>query len=406
MHNRNRDDLAQAAAVLAAERIEALDALRGFALLGILLANILYWSGWGLMTDGQRLALAGAEGVRGQYIFHHLLVDGKFYTLFSLLFGASFALQLERLERRGNDGLAIYRRRVLILLAIGLIHSWLIWDGDILTVYAMLGLVLPLFVRWRDRSLAIAAGLLIFAVPLVGKALFAALGWAPEAWFFDLSDRIARSMGTVITAENGVSVLASGDFGDLAAWIVSGSPYSWGVRLESWRIPKLLGIMLLGLIVGRRLAAGTLLANRTALWRLLAVGLAIGLPASAVYAWRPDQNQDDWPSVLGTAPLALAYASAFLLAWPKAKSLLGWFAPPGRMALTNYLSHTLIGVVLFYGIGFGLIGKLPPPVIYAVALTIFATQVLLSRWWLARHAMGPMERLWRNLTYGRSAGSK
>ncbi len=400
MHNRNRDDLANPAAALAAERIEALDALRGFALFGILLANILYWSGWGLMLDTQRLALAGAEGVRGQYVFHNLLIDGKFYTLFSLLFGAGFALQLDRLERRGSDGLRIYRRRVLVLLAIGLIHSWLIWDGDILTVYALLGLVLPLFVRWRDRSLVISAGTLIFAVPLAGKALFAALGWMPEASFYDLSDRIARSMGTVITAENGVSVLASGDISDLAAWVISGTPFSWGLRLESWRIPKLLGIMLFGLVVGRRLAAGTLLGDRTLLWRVLAVGLAIGVPASAVYAWRPGQNQADWPSVVGTVPLALAYAAAFLLAWPKAKPMLGWFAPPGRMALTNYLSHTVIGVVLFYGIGFGVIGKLPPLAIYAVAVTVFAAQVLLSRWWLARHAMGPMERLWRNLTYG------
>src|SRR5688572_22763945 len=94
------------------ERIEIVDALRGFALLGILLANILVWSGWVLMTDSQRLALAGEVSVTWQYRFHHLLVDGKFYTLFSLLFGAGFALQIARLSARGEAGLRLYRRRV------------------------------------------------------------------------------------------------------------------------------------------------------------------------------------------------------------------------------------------------------------------------------------------------------
>lgn len=120
-----------------AERVDVLDALRGLALFGILLANILYWSGWSMVTDAQRLHWAGADVVLWQYRFHHLLVDGKFYTVFSLLFGVGFALQLERLARRGHDGLRIYRRRVLVLLGIGLVHSYLIWDGDILTLYAL-----------------------------------------------------------------------------------------------------------------------------------------------------------------------------------------------------------------------------------------------------------------------------
>ena len=101
-----------AAAAETKERIEILDALRGFALLGILLANILYWSGWLMMTSEQKLAFAGADAVNWQYRFHNLLVDGKFYTIFSLLFGTGFALQIARLSSRGVNGLHIYRRRV------------------------------------------------------------------------------------------------------------------------------------------------------------------------------------------------------------------------------------------------------------------------------------------------------
>lgn len=135
------------------DRIELLDALRGFALLGILLANILYWSGWVLVTEAERGAMATPVEQLWQYRFHHLFVDGKFYTLFSFLFGVGFAVQLDRLDRRGADGLRIYRRRALVLLAIGLIHSLLIWDGDILALYALLGLLLPWFRPLRDRAL-------------------------------------------------------------------------------------------------------------------------------------------------------------------------------------------------------------------------------------------------------------
>jgi uncharacterized protein len=403
MHNGDRDDLAKPAAATAGERVEALDALRGFALLGILLANILYWSGWSLMNEAQRLALAGADGVLWQYRFHHLVVDGKFYTLFSLLFGAGFALQLARIEGRGGNGLAIYRRRVLVLLGIGLIHSCLIWDGDILTLYALMGLILPLFIRWSDARLAITALVLIFVVPFAGVALFDALGWAPYSAMYQLGDAVALALGTRLTPDNSVAVLASGSWDQLAAWLISGPIYTWGTKIESWRIPKVLGIMLLGLIVGRWFATGRLPGDQALLRRTLIAGLVLGLPPTLAYAVLPKQGQADWSSLLGTVPMALAYGAAFLLAWPRARGLLGLFAAPGRMALTNYLSHSIIGIVLFYGVGFGLVGQVRPVGIYAIALAIFAGQVLFSRWWLARYAMGPMERLWRNLTYGRSA---
>ena len=302
-----------AAATERAERIELLDALRGFALFGILLANMLYWSGWGAMTEAQRVAFAGAEAVTWQYRFHHLLVDGKFYTIFSLLFGVGFALQIARLSARGLEGLRIYRRRVLVLLVIGLIHSWLIWDGDILTLYALLGLVLPFFYQWRERSLLIAAAILIFLVPIVGVWLFGRLGWEPHQHLFALSNSIAESMGADTAPDKALEWLRRDDFAGWASWQLSGTPFSWALRVESWRIPKVLGIMLIGLVVGRRLASGGLLEDRMLLRKVLIAGLAIGLPASAAYALIPNLGQADWPSLIGTVPLALAYAAGFVL---------------------------------------------------------------------------------------------
>lgn len=383
------------------ERIEVLDALRGFALLGILFANILYFSGWGMVTDAQRLAWAGADAVAWQYRIHHLLVDGKFYTVFSLLFGVGFALQLERLVRRGHDGLRLYRRRVLVLLGIGLVHCYLVWDGDILTLYALLGFLLPVFNRLSTRALVVAGLLLVFVVPFAGQASFAAMGWAPHEALYRFSDEIARAMGADPAPERILEWMRRDDLRGWAAWVVSGPWYSWGLRLEVWRVPKVLGIMLIGMAAGRRLAAGTLLQDRRLLWHIAIAGLLVGVPASVLYAARAGQGQADWPSMLGTVPLAFAYAAGFALAWPVAKRWLGVFVAPGRMALTNYLTQTLVGVVVFYGVGFGLVGRLPIGAIYVVAAALFATQVFMSRWWLARHSMGPMETLWRRWTYGR-----
>ena len=386
----------------AAERVLVLDALRGFALFGILLANILAWSGWSMATDAQRLAWAGADGVAWQYRFHHLLVDGKFYTLFSLLFGVGFALQLQRLGQAGQDGLRIYRRRVLVLLGIGLVHSFLVWDGDILTLYALLGLLLPAFHRWPARALVWSGLALVFAVPFAGQALFAALGWAPHKALFEFSDAIARAMGADPAPDQIIAWVQREDWRGWAAWVASGPWYSWGLRLEAWRIPKVLGIMLIGMAAGRRLAEGTLLPDRRLLWRVACVGLLVGVPASLVYAWRPGLGQADWPSMIGTLPLALAYAAGFVLAWPSASRWLGVFAAPGRMALTNYLAQSLVGIVVFYGIGFGLVGRLPLWAIYGVALLLFSVQIAASRWCLGRHAQGPMEAVWRRWTYGRT----
>lgn len=386
-----------------AERIELLDALRGFALLGILLANILYWSGWVFMTGEQRLSLADAGTVTWQYRFHHLFVDGKFYTLFSLLFGIGFALQIARLSARGLEGLRLYRRRVLVLLAIGLVHSWLIWDGDILTLYALLGLVLPFFHQWRERTLLVTAGVLIFVVPVVASWGFARIGWAPHDPVYALTFWIADRFGADPSPEAALDWFRRDDFAGWASWAASGTPFSWAYRLETWRIPKVLGIMMIGLVVGRRLASGGLLENRKLLLWILAGGLAVGGPASLVYALRPGLDQADWPSILGTVPLALAFAAVFALAWPRAQTVLRHFGPVGRMALTNYLSHSLIGLIFFYGIGLGLAGTLHPLAFYAVALLIFGAQMIVSRWWLDRHAQGPAEALWRLATYGKAA---
>ena len=325
------------------------------------------------------------------------------YTIFSLLFGAGFALQIGRLSARGADGIRIYRRRVLVLLAIGLTHSLLIWDGDILILYALLGLLLPLFYRWSERRLLIAAALLIFVVPFLGIWLFTQLGWAPQQYLYALSDAIVRSLGVDPAPDKVLEWFRRDDWRGWAAWQGSGTIYSWGLRTESWRIPKVLGIMLIGLVVGRRLVTGGILDNRRLLRRVFWAGLAIGLPGSLAYALIPRSGQDSWPSLIGTVPLPLAYAAGFVHVWPRAHRVQRHLAPVGRMALTNYLTHSLIGLIFFFGIGFGLAGEFHPLQFYAIAVMIFAAQMVFSRWWPDYHEQGPMEALWRRVTYARLA---
>lgn len=391
--------LEQGAATPSAERIDLLDALRGFALLGILLANINYWSGWEFMDLPAHIALAGSDQTLAARIFHKLVIDGKFYSLFSLMFGIGFSLQLIRLERRGADGLAIFRRRMLVLLLIGVIHLVLIWDGDILTLYALLGLVLSFATRWSDRALLWAA-LVLLLLPIPGVWLFAQAGWHPSAPFLELSQRLAAPWyGGDQTDE--VRWLAQGDWRSHWGWLMGGWPWRIITILDSWRIPKVLAMMLLGMVAGRRLVAGTLLGDRRLLLGTLLAGMAVGLPLSIWYAGSEAFQQEHLSAVLGTAPLALAYAAGFVLLWPHARPVLRHLAPVGRMALTNYLMHSLLGIAIFYGIGLGLVGKLPPAGFYGVACAIFAFQLAFSRWWLARYEQGPMERLWRLGTYGR-----
>jgi uncharacterized protein len=284
-----------------------------------------------------------------------------------------------------------------VLLAIGFVHMTLIWQGDILTLYAALGLLLPLFRPWKERSLVVFSVILL-ALPLALVPLCKHLG-------IELGKPFIQAGLGIVEAIDGssdgsaLSYMMRTDWQAFAAWQLSGLPFRIEHLLVTWRLPKVLGIMLLGMVLGRRLIAGTLLTDRTLLKRTLMLGLLVGVPCSLVFALDQKVYQEHWSSVLGTVPLALAYAAAFVLAWPKCKGVLGIMAPVGRMALTNYLTHSLIGVLML-GPFLGIAGRLGPIETTLLVLPIIAAQIVFSRWWLARHEQGPMEQLWRWGTYG------
>jgi len=386
-----------------AERHHVLDALRGFALFGIFLANIRFFSGWEFLGEEQRDALAPG-GYQLIEFLHLVLIDGKFYTLFAFLFGLGFALQLQRLQGRGAAATRIYLRRTTILLAFGLIHLFAFWLGDILTPYALLGFVLLAIRKWSDRSLLIASGIALI-VPVIGYAIFWTFGIDNSLGLYNIAFSIVPP-----GAENPMVDLRLTDWGDRLQSSLGLGVLRLGYLFDTWRWPKLFAIMLLGLWAGRRLINGELFGNTRLLWGVLLVGLASGAVAGPILASlggigfnRPYSLTGFFAVVAYTfavIPLGLAYAAAFALAWRGASRVLRILAAPGRMALTNYLAQTLVGLTVFYGVGFGQAGDWSIQALLAFAFAVYVAQGTLSHFWLRHFNYGPAEWLWRSLTYG------
>ncbi|WP_187107853.1 DUF418 domain-containing protein [Sphingomonas xanthus] len=391
------------------ERSALLDSLRGYALLGILVANMMVFSGWIFLPEATRTGLPLAGFDSASELLIEWLVVGKFYSIFSLLFGIGFAIQIGRFEARG-EGVGRYARRLFYLFLIGLAHIYLLWLGDIVALYAAMGAVLLLFRKVSNRAL-LGWAVLLWLVPAAWSAMIHLGGIDPAA-------PLAAKAFAMIRA-------ASGDLGrgpmalfaspDIAAHLRA-HPGEALLRLSDlvyqMRFTKVLGMFLLGLWIGRRAIYANLAQYRPLLVRTAKFGLGIGLPLSAARAILSLTMGNDrllnvaaeCAYVVGTPTLALGYAALFALLWdrPTRGAWLEWSAPAGRMALTNYLMQTILQSIIFYGWGFGLIGKIGLVIVIPMSLALFALQVAYSRWWLARFRFGPVEWLWRSLTYGRA----
>lgn len=389
------------------ERSALLDSLRGWALLGILAANMVAFIGFSFLDDAQRAATVGSAIDDLAELLLEWLIVGKFYSIFSLLFGIGFAIQLGRLEKRG-EGVPRYLRRLAVLFLIGLAHLFLMWLGDIVALYAVMGALLLLFRHQPDRSL-IRWAVALWLVPVAWAALIHFGGVNIAQPLFDAGLRSLAAAGIDVSVG---PFEYYRDTGFVQA--LEQRPGEALIRLSDFvyqmRFTKVLGMFLIGLWVGRKAIYANLDRHAPLLRQVARWGFAIGLPlslAKAVLAMWPGEPQPviefsaEVAYVLGTPTLALGYAAGFALLWRAGRQrLLAWAAPAGRMALTNYLMQTILQSLLFYGWGFGLIGTLGLVFIYPVSLGLFALQVAYSRWWLARFRFGPVEWLWRSLTYG------
>jgi uncharacterized protein len=401
-----------AAPVAAGERLLTLDVLRGIALLGVLVANVWYWfSGLYLRFAELRPRLTSLTPDAAAHHLVSVLVSGKAFAIFSFLFGVGLAVQAMRAETRGADVAPLYRRRLAVLLAIGLTHGVLLWYGDILTAYALMGFVLLLCRRWSDRALLASAAVLLVVVPIAFTAYTFATREPPPA--------AAPGAAAALVAQKAAEQVAKMEaFRSLdparivpqnLAWIRA--TYFGPVVMQI--LPPVLGLFFLGLWAGRRRAFERTAEHAAAFRRITVWGLGVGLPvvvavAVAGMAWGAKMRAVPWlpPAItvvheVAVLAMAAGYVAATVLLLERAawRGRLAAFAPVGRMALTHYLSQTVICIAIFYG--GGLIGRVGPAAALAIALAVFAAQMAVSPWWLARFHFGPVEWLWRSLTYGR-----
>lgn len=265
------------------ERSVVLDVLRGLALLGIALANFPEFSLYSFLPPEAAEALPTAGFDRVVRYLQYLFVDGKFYTIFSLLFGVGFSIILANAARRGVDGFRIFYRRMAVLLLIGLLHLMFLWSGDILVLYALLGMLLPLFRNVSNRGLLIwAFGLL--SLPVAVDFFVEYSGFSPSAPFVELQWRCCDRYG--ITESNFAYWLRDAThYGQTFEFLIQGA---W-VRVQEFiggnRYFRVMGLFLLGFYIGRNRLYADLAGRRRELERLARLGFVFGLPLSCLYAW-------------------------------------------------------------------------------------------------------------------------
>ena len=384
-----------------------LDALRGFALLGVCLANYPEFSLYTFQPDTVAATLPGASIDRITKFAQYLLIDGQFYTLFSLLFGIGFSIIIANAASRGANGFRIFYRRMAILALIGFAHLMLLWSGDILLLYAVLGMLLPLFRRMTDRAILTVAAVLLL-IPIAVDGFCAATGVNLSAFPYAQWWRYAAAYG--ITEDNfGTWLRDAHTYREVFQFLIQGAWERMYEFIDGNRYFKVMGLFLIGFVVGRHKIYADLAAHRALLVKVAVWGCAIGIPLSFFYAYSGVASHP-WGSVAHTTlytvsvyPLGFAYAALLGLFCIGRSNLViwRWFAAPGRMALTNYIGQSVIGIFLFYGIGLGLGASMGLTQTELVAVGVFALEMLLSRAWLSYFRFGPLEWVWRMLTYGK-----
>lgn len=416
------------APVSATERINSVDVIRGFALLGILLMNILSW-GLPLSAEFNPSVGGGATGVNLVLWFIQMVFwDGKMRALFSMIFGAGIVILTARGEARGATNTAdVYYRRNLWLMLFGIVHAYIIWFGDILFPYALIALLLFPFRKASPKALLIIAG--VFFVFLtagpIGKGR-SIQGTKDKA----LAAQAAEKQGKKLTDEEKEIIkqweetqkqLAPTPEQIKKEYEEQRGSYAALFKHRAkvvmrWHSSPIYGPMLWDMIammlIGMAfLKLGVLSASRSYAFygKLLAAGYGLGLPLNLWFAW--EMMRHNWEPLSSFLYYA-AYQPGRLLVALGHMSLLAIvckagavpfltrrLAAVGQMAFSNYITHSVVCGFLFYGYGFRLMGQLERWQLYIVVLAVWTFQLIVSPIWLRHFYFGPLEWCWRSLTY-------
>ena len=391
--------------VRSSERYVILDILRGIALFGICLANFPEFSLYTFLNKDvvEAMPTAGVDHI--VKYFQYIFVDGKFYSLFSILFGVGFTIIMSNMLKKSSNGMLIFYRRMVVLLLIGFLHLMFLWSGDILMLYALIGMVLPLFRNMSNKKLLTTSALLIL-FPIVIDTMRVVLDYNPSAPFIRTAQHFQSKYG--INDDNFAIWLRDGQtYSDVLKFTVQGAFIRCQEFVDGNRIFKVLGLFLFGLYIGRNKLYADLDKNISLLKKVRFYGFLIGLPMSCFYAWSAMNDNPLGLTIRAMAyafsviPMCLAYISTICLWYSRRQKFLNlaFFAAPGRMALTNYIGQSVFGMIIYYGIGFGLGASMGLAHVELVATAVFIIQILCSYVWLKHFQFGPLEWMWRILTY-------
>ncbi len=413
--------LVKLTAPIKTDRIKIIDVLRGFALLGIIIVHVAeqYYAGDSsifMKTSGLDMGIS---------IFLGIFVVGKFFPIFSFLFGLSFAIQLDNADKKGQKYTVRFLWRLAILMGIGLVHQ-LFYRGDILMIYAALGVVLVLVHRLPSKALLIVALALIFnTIGFVERT-----GQVISSFFTEPPKQEQAKPQPQPPADSPTPPAEMDDYQkqnkayfDMVKngnWVAIAKQHvmkeietKMQFQIGSGRLWLTLGLFLLGLYVGRKKIFENLQENLPLVkrifkycWVYILSALAVVGIIMAIFQGNPPFTP--WLNLLGgtlydfaNVALPFFYIAGIILLFEKIKwkKILLWLYPLGRMGLTTYVMQTLIGTFIFFGYGFNLLGEVGNGATLLMALGIFGLQIIMSKWWLDRFHYGILEWFWRSATY-------
>jgi uncharacterized protein len=389
-----------------------MDVLRGFAVLGIFIANLGGFT-WYSENDHFSGPMLLPEMDHKMQFLHEMFIEGKFYSIFSLLFGWGIALQINRGIAKGVDAVPTIKRRLVFMLILGAIHL-LIWPGDIVFFYAMLGFLLLPFRKFSDKTLLIIGSLLI----LLPIGLYGAkMNWpwlnAPADILYQTGGRIGHFLNHTNSDEEVKHLFRQGNWWDITKAHMAGFFFRYGYLFFVSRIPKVLGMFLIGFVVGRSNFYKNILQHKKILNYIIVVGFIVGVPANYYLAHYMSWYDNDYYNLkingfyqtlayaLGVVPLSMTYVAILMLSFQTTigKKILSLLAPVGKMAFSNYIMQSFIGNYVFLGAGLGYLERVGPFYFTLFGVAVFILQIILSTLWLTYFNYGPLEWIWRSATY-------
>ncbi|NIM93988.1 MAG: M20/M25/M40 family metallo-hydrolase [Anaerolineales bacterium] len=378
-------------------RITTIDIIRGFAIFGILVFNVSSFSGQPRTLDSWQEPLD-----RAIFLATRFFVEAKFYSMFSFLFGWGIAVQYARAKERGMKFTSFFVRRMSILLLFGLLHGIFIWSGDILATYAAFGFLLLLFFSRSNRTLLIGTALfLLLSIILVlpGELMDTFRNWYFELTDFLRSDTYSRDL------------YATG-----AYWEITKLRFQEirnGNSQFIYHFGNIFSMFLLGMYVARRKILHNVEQNKSLLQKVMWIGLVIGIIFNTIFTLTFALPQGFFQGyhrfvlvssrTIGAPALMLFYVSSIVLLLQKKswQLRLSPLTPIGRMSLSNYIFQSIVGTLIFYSYGLGLYGQVDLTTLLILTILMFLLQIRLSDAWSDRYQFGPLEWLWRTLTYGK-----